>query len=51
MGVSLAPKGMLALGETKETPASQVRALLGVGAAGRPGGWAHSMQPCLFGTY
>lgn len=38
MGVSLAQKGTLVLGETKETLASQVRALLGVGAAGRPGG-------------
>lgn len=38
MGVSLAQKGTLVLGETKETLASQVRASLGVGAAGRPGG-------------
>lgn len=36
----MAQKGTLVLGETKETLASQVRALLGVGAAGRPGGWA-----------
>lgn len=48
MWVSLAQKGTLVRGETEETLASQVRALLGGGAWGAG---PHSMQPCLLSAY